>query len=127
MIKTKKSKNFDRNLDAQQMVKQANKNIFVLASTINTIAKQKFIPIATRETYNSAELKKEGDKIILSSINQAGTRYNRKKANGNYEITNGSRYLKIPAGKNAGRYEWYDQAEPIARKKINISKEVLND
>lgn len=126
--KPKKSKNFDRNLDINLIQKQQQKNVYKQASTDNTIAKQKYIPIATRDTINSARTSKQGDKIINSSLNykmkNGGTRYNYKKANGSYEVERG---VIIPAGKNAGKFEWYDKAakDNSKNREDNLKKDVL--
>lgn len=108
----KKSPNFDRNKNGDLMSQIAKKNMYKIASIINTTAKQKFIPIATRETYNSAKIRNIGiGSVELSSINHGGTRYDYTGSNKGYSTGRGY----IPAGKNAGKNHWYQRSATLKK------------
>lgn len=109
-----KSKNFDKYLNGKRLTDNGKKALFKNVSTVNTIARRDFVPVATGATQRSMRMQVQdaGKSIELSSNNYANTggsgksRYDYTKANGAYKI----RGKEIPAGKNAGRYQWYDKA-----------------
>jgi hypothetical protein len=122
-----KSSNFDRNLNSKKMNQQIDKNGYKVINLIGTTSKQKFIPIATRTTFNSVKIEKSSKGYKISSINYQNVgrsgidRYNYEKPNGEYKTKSGN---IIPAGKNSGRFKWFYKARQSEKAKINkISKE----
>jgi hypothetical protein len=122
MLKSK-SANFERNLNSKKMSSQIDKNSYKIVNIIATSAKQNFIPVATRATFNSIKISKSKNGYEISSFNYQDVansgvdRYNYKKPNKAYATKSGN---IIPAGKNAGRFQWFKKAYKL--QKTNIDK-----
>lgn len=109
-----KSKDFDKYLDGKRLTANGKRALFKVASRDNTLARREYVPVATGATQRSMRMNtlRGGADIELSSLNYGDvggsglSRYEYTKSNSSYKI----RGKKIPAGKNAGKYQWYDKA-----------------
>ena len=105
---TRKSKNFDRNLNSRASIMKLNKNLYKIGSTINTTAKQKYVPIDTRATINSCRVEVGDKQVKLSSLDwriNSTTRYY---------------YTSSSVAKNRDKHHWFNRG--YEDNKNNIEK-----
>lgn len=116
-----KSPNFDANIDFKRMSRQSMKNGYVGANLVASTAKKMYIPIATRRTYNSVQVNKTNKGYLISSDNYKNVsnsgidRYHYTKPNSAYSIAG----VTVPAGKNAGKFKWFDKSVLLVKGKLN--------
>ena len=105
--------------------KNISRNLFLVVNEVERKAKSKYIPVATGATKKSSRIIKINEfSFALQSLNYVNKRYYLRKPNKRYKIRNGR---IIPAGKNAGKYEWYDKSYQEQRSKLIKKLENIYD
>lgn len=97
---------------------------------VNQIARAKYVPVATGKTMTSCKSTKiSNNEYTLSSINYGSKsnnansgRYTRTIPNCKYWAYAGRGYkILVPAGKNAGKYEWFNRASDELKPRFDWS------
>lgn len=113
MIKTKKSINFDKNLDTARQKRQMEKNLYRVSEDIKATSK-KFVPIGKRTTINSLRTKKVSPlNFVHETVNWTNSKWDR------YNYKNSS------VEKNRNKYQWFNRA--FLSKKKKYEKEITQD
>lgn len=96
----------------------------------NRIARAKYVPVATGKTMTSCKATKiSNNQYALSTINYGSKannansgRYIKTTPNGKYWAYTGRGHkILVPAGKNAGKYEWFNRASDELKQRFDWS------
>lgn len=117
-------------LNIDNFNKQVDVKLKSFCDKTNQIARAKYVPVATGKTMASCKATKIGKMEYGLSSNNYGAktndpnkgRYARRKANRTYKAYAGYGHkILVPAGKNAGKYDWFNRASEELKGKFDWS------